>query len=98
MTREYWKDKIAQWRTSGKSMAEFCRHEDISYWTFREWKQRLSKQSETKLVKLDTRKIPSADNSSAPIEIRLNGFMIAVPLRYEEAHLIRLINTLRGIS
>ena len=51
-------------------MVEFCRHEDLRYWAFREWRQRLNKQSGAKLVKLDTRKISSDDIYSVPIEIR----------------------------
>jgi hypothetical protein len=98
MTKEYWKETIDQWQSSGKSMAEFCRHEDISYWTFREWKKRLESQAESRLVKLNTVKMKScADSTASPLQIELNGIRITIAHHFDEDHLIKLITTLRKL-
>lgn len=97
MTQEYWKDKISQWQASGKSMAEFCRHEDLSYWTFRDWKKRFSKQSESKLVKLNPEKLKTKTSPNMPLQISIKGINLTIPERYDEQHLIRLISTLRKL-
>jgi hypothetical protein len=98
MTREYWKDMIDKWQASGKSMAEFCRDENLSYWTFRDWKGRFlkpAKVSENGLVKLNLMK---EQKKSSTIEVLVGPSRILVPRHFDESHLIRIVKSLRAIA
>lgn len=98
MTREYWKDMIDKWQASEKSMAEFCRDEKLSYWTFREWKDRFLKperKSSSGLVKVNLKK---EQQKSQAIEVLVGPSRILVPQHFDETHLIRIVKTLRTIA
>jgi hypothetical protein len=97
MTREYWKDIVDKWQASGKSMAEFCRDENLSYWTFRDWKGRFlkpEKKTVPGLVKLNLKKEPK----TSEIEVLVGPSRILVPQHFDESHLIRIVKTLRSIA
>jgi len=97
MTQEYWKDKISKWESCGKSMAEFCRHEDLSYWTFRQWRKRLTNKPESNLIKLDPIKLQPNEAESQPLKINLKGVSIVIPHHYNEKQLLRVISSLRKL-
>ena len=100
MTREYWKNRIEKWQKSGKSMAQFCRDENLSYWTFRDWKGRFKKDTEKSksgLVKLDISNNLGKGKSS-PIEVCVGPSRILVPIDFDETHLLRIVKSLRSIA
>lgn len=37
--KTFWKEKIAHWQISGKTGAEWCREQGISYHSFTQWKK-----------------------------------------------------------
>lgn len=39
-----WRERMGRWRRSGISIAEFCRHEQVSQPSFFNWRKRLSRQ------------------------------------------------------
>ena len=41
------RELVSRWRQSGLSMAEFCRREDIVYWKFQSWRNRLAEMDES---------------------------------------------------
>ena len=42
-----WRRRLARWRQSGLSLAEFCRREDVSPASFYAWRKRLAKSGKT---------------------------------------------------
>mgnify|MGYP001413721999 CR=1 FL=1 len=38
---EVWRQRVAQWRASGLSMAAFCREQRLAYWQMVQWRRRL---------------------------------------------------------
>lgn len=43
--QDFWKAQINQYKTSGLSQKRFCRHHNLSFSTFSNWKTKLEKES-----------------------------------------------------
>jgi len=101
MTEVNWKKEIERWQQSKLSMAEFCRSENLSYWSFRQGRKNIEKTdiAGTKgLVKLNLLDLPSGETGKSSIEIYLGETRIVVPPDFNESHLQRLITALRKVS
>lgn len=69
---KYWKDLISRWHQSGLSRREYCRRENISYWTFRDWLKKFEFEESSKLVRVPAEAYPKANNLESTIEITIN--------------------------
>ncbi|MBN2435873.1 MAG: hypothetical protein JXK07_11475 [Spirochaetes bacterium] len=49
---QYWQEHLKAYYTSGLSQKEYCRQEDIGYWSFNQWKRRIEGQSKTNLTEI----------------------------------------------
>lgn len=71
---QYWEDHILRWQSSNLSKREYCRRENISYWTFRERIKNQDTSSETKKpVKLPKAIHPYSGKTEAGIEIKIGN-------------------------
>jgi hypothetical protein len=50
--RQHWQALLREYEGSDVTMKEFCRRRMVSYWTFREWRRRLSQEPQPGSVKL----------------------------------------------
>ena len=66
---KYWRDQITRWQQSGLSRIEYCRRENISYWSFRDWLKKVKSAESSKLVRVPRQAYPEKQMDDAPIEI-----------------------------
>jgi transposase-like protein len=106
-TSQEWKPIIAEWRTGGLSVAEFCRQKNLSPWTFHYWRRKL----EAKPGRRPRRAGPSSPTSAlrfvtahvvptgpTPIEVALaGGRSLRVAGDFDEAVLRKLVAALEAL-
>jgi hypothetical protein len=102
---EKWKAHLDAYNESGLTRKEYCRRENINYWTFSDWikkfKGRHSASPPLTLVKLE----PSASSAESPgrglsfqqspIRFWVNGYCVEVSSHFSQETLSQLIETLR---
>lgn len=96
--KSYWQEKVNEYIGSGLTQREFCRQQDISYWSFNSWHRRLTAiPKETGLVEV-TDKIQATHTSPVEsIEIVLqSGLRIRIPEQFNPAALALIVDTLEG--
>ena len=71
-SEKYWKDLITRWHQSGLSRREYCRRENISYWTFRDWLKKFELEKSSQLVRVPAEAYPKASSPESTIEITIN--------------------------
>lgn len=101
MTKEYWEKEMTKWKASELSMAEFCRSENLSYWSFRQWRKQLQKPSisnENGMVKLKFEDLPIGKIGNGSIEIYIGQTRVVAHPDFDESHLLRLITALKKAS
>jgi hypothetical protein len=94
--KAYWQAKIHEYRKSGLTQREFCRRQNISYWSFNAWNRRLNVTTqETGLVEVHSRALISQHATSDSFEIVLPaGLTIRIPEHFRPETLCRIIETL----
>ncbi len=50
--KKYWKGHIIKWQRSGLSRSRYCKDENISYWSFRDWSKKLEELESSKVVRV----------------------------------------------
>jgi len=71
-SEKYWNDQISRWHQSGLSRREYCRRENISYWTFRDWLKKFELGKSTQLVRVPAEAYPKAHSLESTVEIIIN--------------------------
>ena len=66
---KYWRDQITRWQQSGLSRREYCRRENISYWSFRDWFKKVETAESSKLVRVPRQAYPERQPDISQIEI-----------------------------
>jgi len=100
MTRDFWKEKVEEWKASNINMTEFCKREELNYWSFRDWKSRILQpveKEEQSLVKLEVCNSTEVQNDKN-IEVYLGEVKLSVPAGFSEPHLCRLVTVLKKLS
>lgn len=103
-SREEWKRRVAAWRGSGLSAAEFCRRRDLACSTLRWWAWRLpeagSPAETAGLVRVEAGSEEAGVEGSRraePFEVLLSGgIVVRVFPSFEAVSLRRLIACLGG--
>jgi hypothetical protein len=67
---KHWESHILKWQRNSISRKEYCRRENISYWTFCDRIKKQEAGRTRKLVKLPQETYPWTDNAESGIEIR----------------------------
>ena len=103
--QERWRGLLTEQKTSGQSVAVFCRERGVREWQFYEWKKRLHPKRESFVAVEVVASQPTAGtapwtpNLSAPLEVRLrSGHSVLVGADFEASHLRRLLQVLEQES
>ena len=99
--QERWRELLTQQKTSGQSVAVFCRERGVREWQFYEWKKRLHPKRESFVAVEVVASQPTAattpltPNPSAPLEVRLrSGYSVLVGPDFAAHYLRRLLQAL----
>jgi hypothetical protein len=98
---EYWMEHIARWEESGKSRKRYCADEGISYWTFREWHNRLKEpgQSRKDLVRVPKEIYNTPEeNSPTMMDVIVNKTITIRVYRGFDGELLRKVLDVLGAS
>lgn len=98
----FWKKHVSTFHSSGLTQKAYCQDQELSYWTFNSWKNRLRKEiSGSKLIELSSHIIPSIlnkINSGDDFEIILkNNLKIRIPDNFDSLKLLNILNCIGGI-
>ena len=94
----YWQQKVKEYIGSGLTQREFCRRQDVSYWSFNSWHRRLTATpKETGLVEVTSRALATQTASTEAFEIIISsGLRIRIPEKFNHETLTRIVDTLDG--
>jgi hypothetical protein len=100
-SREQWRERVAQWRTSGLTAREFAARNKINAHTLRHWAWQLGRETGdvTSLARvpalIEVHARPAADDR---FEIELGDRRVRVPPSFDADALRRLLAALEGAS
>lgn len=93
--RRHWEKRIARWRTSGLSMAAYCREHEVNYAQLVWWRRHL--QRDVASPPLTLIPVVAPGPSRCPIVIRLTGGIgIEVERRFDAELLSAVVQALQG--
>ena len=97
-TQEEWLHLIKQWKDSGKSLAAWCREQNLSKSTFLYWVQKQKKHtpSVNSLKKEHFTELTSPASDIASIEIHYEQLYIRLPANCDPRLLTSCIKIVRG--
>lgn len=100
-TPDYRKNHVQKWKQSGLSMQKYCRDQEISYWSFREWRAKFESENSANKNRLMQISSPLNIKSKAnePLEIILNnGIRIIIQEISGMDHFKEIVCALAGLS
>lgn len=93
-TAEKWSQMVSQWEASGKNASQWCRENNVLYESFIMWRKRLKRSSSSEQNQHPFF-IELTDNiSKTGVELRLQGFNIALSKDFDPATLLRVLKIL----
>ncbi len=97
---QYWQNHLQAFYTSGLSQREYCRRENISYWSFNPWKRRLEREDQsTSMTEIKFNPVKHEIASGNAIIMTLNNSVqISFPVDIPPDNLIYIINALGNNS
>ena len=100
-----WKEKILEWKSSGKSIKSWCLENNTPITTFYGWKTRLEKSSNQKfLVKPKTHKQEfvelkdQQESCKSSLTLEYEGFKIHLHANFDSTILKQCLDCLRDVS
>jgi transposase-like protein len=91
--RELWESRVAEWKTSGKSMSEWCSDHSIPPSSFSYWKLKFSSEKLNRNAFVEI-----SEEKPTGIEIRCKGCEIYVEKDFDEQTLSRCLKIIGGFS
>ncbi len=96
-TRDYWVKHYQSFQEAGISQREYCRTNDLCYWTFNKWKRQF--EAGNKSTSLQQLPVKYQPVKTEKIEIIINDVItVAIPDHFSENTLRRIITALRAES
>jgi hypothetical protein len=94
-TRDFWQQHYQTFKTAETTQREYCRQNNIGYWSFNKWKRRLDQENtSTSLQQLPVKYAPMKPEN---LELILHdGLKISIPENFSEDTLKKIISALRG--
>lgn len=90
-----WERRVAQWRRSGMTAAEFCRGKEFAASTLRWYSSRLGAElPDEGPTMIQVQRAPAA--ADAVVVVELGGAVVRVPEGTSEATLAAVFSALRG--
>jgi len=87
--KQQWTDKITEWRTSGLSIAAWCRQNDESYHRFLYWRRRLEPKTTGGFVELTL--------ESPALALACNGVTLRIERGFDRELLREVLSVLKAI-
>jgi len=93
-----WKERVLEWKTSGKSSKAWCQENKIPYTTFSGWKNRLKKSDDNSTAEFKTGFIELKDQTQSDpgIFLECNGVKIHLKAEFDKLVLKQCLDCLRG--
>jgi hypothetical protein len=91
---EMWSERVAAQAASGLSGRAWCVREDVSYWSFSQWRRRLGGETSGERPLRLVRVWP-AEADAATVRIRIGGALIEVGAGFDPGLLRRVVEALR---
>lgn len=86
----YWQGHVEAYLKSGLNQREYCRENNISYWSFNPWKRKLASQC-NELYEIPTQTVQSLTSKTKQIEIIISDkIKVTIPEGFSG-------NTLRNV-
>jgi tagatose-1,6-bisphosphate aldolase non-catalytic subunit AgaZ/GatZ len=94
--KKYWKQHYDSFRNSDLTQRGYCKQNDLSYWTFNQWKRKLDKtESDLSMQEIPV-KLHQKTSSEKHIEIILNNnIRLSVPDNFSSDTLKKIVSVLR---
>ena len=95
---EKWSVIIADWRSTGLSVAGYCREHSIPRWKFFDWKRRIADRDREQepvgfvAVEFET------EGNGCGIRVCLGGLQLMLHQGFDEAELLRAVQVLRRVG
>lgn len=78
-SKSYWQPHVEAQSQSGLTQREYCRQNNISYWSFNSWKRKLEKET-NEFHEISPDRIPDLSTDEKQIQITLkNQHIISIP-------------------
>ncbi|MBN1499002.1 MAG: hypothetical protein JW982_02515 [Spirochaetes bacterium] len=93
----FWQQHVENFRKSGQTAKSYCIDNNLSYWSFNDWKKRFLKENKSKaIVEIPHSPFDSISHFEDKFEIVGSGSLrISIPDNFEPEVLIKIIKTLR---
>lgn len=91
---EMWSERIAAQAGSGLTVRMWCTREEVSYWSFLQWRRRLGGETSSERPLRFLRVLPVEADGSA-VRIRIGGALIEVGVGFDPGVLRRVVEALR---
>jgi hypothetical protein len=93
-TREFWKNHYQTFKSQGITQREYCRKNELGYWTFNKWKRQFD--NENKSTSLQQLPVKYQPVKTEKIEIILHkNITILIPEHFSENTLKKIVTALR---
>ena len=89
-----WSERIAAQAASGLSGRMWCEREDVSYWSFLQWRRRLGGETPGERPLRFLRVLPGEADASG-VRIQIGGALIEVGAGFDPGVLRRVVEALR---
>ena len=98
--QNYWESHVAAFHKSGFTQREYCRQQNISYWSFNSRKRSLGKLENTELQEISTETIQQLKpENNKNIDIVLNNnIRISIPIEFSESSLQKILSVLKVLN
>ena len=91
-TKDYWENHYRLFLESGLSQTEYCKQNEISFFSFNPWKRRLDKLKSNESIQEIPIKFTANKNRDERIEIILsNKIKISIPNNFSQTTLKQII-------
>ena len=95
---EKWLGIISDWKSTGLSIAAYCREHEIPQWKFFDWKRRLAeRESEDETAAGFVAVEFSSEGSGCGIGVRVGFVELQLSRGFDERELLRTIQVLRRL-
>ena len=93
---QHWKKHVARYSGTSMTQREYCRKNDINYWTFNTWKRKLSeKNCKGSLVEIPAGKVRDIPCIPLTIELEINrSLKINLSQGFDPELLTKVVSTL----
>ena len=96
---QFWREVIAAWHESGKSVRAFCRRRGLQEASFYAWRRTLRQRDEQQAAAQPAKFVPVRVVADALLEIALpSGLVVRVPAATQASAVATLVAALRAAS